>query len=557
MKGSRQSGPLIDPRRGAFILMAVAGLVLSMGLMWGLPNHWDFAQDSVVPLGQLARIRASSTEVTQYRYPPFHLYLLDATFVPVRWLVEHTGIGENKKLSATLFILTARLVSVAMALGAICILWRIGERLWGRRVGIAAAALFLLSPVTLYYAKSANLDMPYLFWLAVALFFYVRLLQEGRQLDYVALGLTAALAVCTKDQAYAFFVLMPIPIVQRILRRPAPPGGGEGRWTAGRWLWALVGLLVFEIAFGLIHRILFDPMAFVHHLRTIVGPASEGWRECTAGPAGQLRLLLQTLFRLMDAWTPAGVFLATLGVAIALRDRSEGAAIRRALLIPAASYYLFFPAVVGYVYARFVMPLTLVLSLFGGAAAVWLWERAEPKALARALAVGLVAWVALAGLSVNWAMARYPRYDAQRWLETQFPEGKTLHYLGDMRDMPRFNEPLNALPLADEEETSSPETQLRRKRPELLVVSLEPGDPATGTASWRLAGLLSRALDRTDFGRQDLRTKETEARRRFMLELVRGKLGYRVRRRFQSPIAPFVPEVCESLNRTIVILERE
>jgi len=556
MKGTAHHATrFLEGRRGVLILLSSGALLLFMGIMWGLPNHWDFAQDSVVPLGQLARIRASAFEVTQYRYPPLHLHLLDIIFVPLRWFVEHSRIGENPKATATLFVLVARLVSVAMALGTISMIWRIGERLWNRRVGMLAAALFLLSPVTLYYGKNANLDVPYVFWLSLTLMFYVRLLQHESLFDCVGLGLTAAMAVCTKDQAYAFLVLMPIPILLRLWRRPMRCGEDHARSTARRWLWPTSGLVVFVIVFVLIHGIPFDPARFVRHIRTIVGPASEGWRECTIGPAGQARLLALTLLRLFDAWTPAGVILATMGIAIAVRDDSEEARTRRALLIPVASYYLFFPAVVGYIYARFALPLLLVFSLFAGDAADRLLAGSGRRGL-RCAGVALIGWVALAGLSVNWVMTHYSRYDAQRWLESEYPGGATLAYVGDMRDMPRFNEPLEAVPLVGEGEDLSLDDALRSKRPTLLVVSLEAGDPATSGASWRVAGILRRALSRTTFGRHTVSDPEREARARFITDLLAGRSGYRVVRRFRSSIAPFVPEVAESLNRTIVILER-
>ena len=43
----------------------------------------------------------------------------------------------------------------------------------------------------------------------------------------------------------------------------------------------------------------------------------------------------------------------------------------------------------------------------------------------------------------------------------------------------------------------------------------------------------------------------------FYERLVAGEMGYKVAARFQSPISAFVPEVAESVNRTIVILRRD
>ena len=528
----------------------MAGVVImcGVGLMWGLPNHWDFAQDSVVPLGRLALINAPADEVTQYRYPPFHLKLLTGLFRPLRRIIESSPIHENDKLSATLFILSGRVVSLAMAAGAVWLVMRTGARLWNEHTGMAAAMTFTLAPVTLYYAKNANLDMPYVFWLAWAFFFYVRILQENRARDYLWLGLLTALSTCTKDQGYAFFVLMPIPLILH-LRRPAP---GE-RPPPARAAWTRIGLGLagFLVPFVLIHTFLYDHhQGFWIHLKTVTGVASVGWREFTRGPAGQLRLLIATLLRLMDAWTPAGLFLAGVGLWLELRNRKPGR-LTWAVFLPVISYYLFFPAVIGYVYTRFLLPVVLVLALFAGRAVVWLWQAAGRRAPARAAALALVGWVALAGVSVNLVMSRYSRYNAQVWMEKNLSAQTRISYLGDMRDMPRFNKPLNAVPLAGDTAKA-----LVAARPDVVVLSLQQGQTPAASPCMRLSSIARRRLRHLAFGRA-LEAGARRSRSTAMEDLLRGDLGYVIAERFESPIAPFVPEVAESLNRTIVIMKRE
>ena len=281
------------------LILLASGLVLcTFGLMWGLPNLFDFAQDSVVPNGALAQLGTSFEKVTTFRYPPFHFLVLRVCFLPARALLAIPGIRENHKVASTLFILTARLVSVAMALGVLALLRAIGRRLWDESAGAAAALLFILSPVTLYYARNANLDIPYVFWLAAALLVYVRILQERRRRDYLWLGILAALAVCTKDQAYGFILFMPLALLPAL-----PPKRRDALACAA------LGALGFALPFALIHNLLFDFAGFWRHVKMILGPASEGWREVAFAPVGEARLLVETFLRLMDAWTPAGLAL--------------------------------------------------------------------------------------------------------------------------------------------------------------------------------------------------------------------------------------------------------
>lgn len=529
--------------------MAAAAIFCLVGIMWGLPHHWDFAQDSVVPLGRFAQINAAGDAVTQYRYPPLHLLLLKAAFAPVRLAVN---LGRfNEKTSDTLFVLAARLISAAMAIGTLRLLILIGKRLWNEHVGLLAATLFLLSPATLYYAKNANLDIPYVFWLAWTLLIYVRILQEDRPRDYLWLGLFAALAVCTKDQAYAFLVLMPVPLIMNLWRqRRANTASGTA------WKNLAVGFLAFALPFVLIHNILFDPQGFWLHLKTITGPGSEGWRECARGPSGQLRLLSQSILRLMDAWTPAGLILTAIGLWVSLRPGNKHPA-RRALLVPAISYYLFFPCVVGYIYTRFMLPVLLVLALFAAAATLRLWQQKHAGRIAAAMLVG---WIALAGLSVNIVMRHYSRYDAQKWLERNCTAQTSIYYPheGDALNMPRFNEPLDAKPLVYTRASVPFETALRKIQPDILILSLDTDHPH-GTRCLRLASIGRRALRKCAFGKTSEPKPETDAQTTFSEKMISGKLGYKIAARFTSPAAPgwFIPEVAESLNRTIFVMTRE
>jgi len=528
------------------ILLGAALVLCSFGLMWGLPNLFDFAQDSLVPYGTLAQKGFEFERITAFRYPPLHFWVLRVCFLPARALLQVPSLGRNPKMASTLFILSARLVSLAMALGTVWLLFATSRKLWDESAGLAAGFLFVASPVTLYYAKNANLDIPYVFWLAVALFFYVRILLENRLWDYLWLGVPSALAVCTKDQAYGFLLLMPVPILLR-LRAGAKAAPGAAR-TAARKRVALA-LAGFLVPFLLIHDILFDPIGFWRHMQTILGPASQGWREFSAGPVGQLRLGVETLLRLMDAWTPAGLALVALGLAVALRPAETRTRLGIWLLVPAVSYYVGFLAVVGYVYPRFVLPIMLVLSLFAGRAVAWLWGCPERwRRLARASVVVLVGWVLAAGLSLDYVMSDYSRYRAQMWLERHASAQTRICYIGDMRDMPRFNRPLDARPCEPSVRA------LAAQRPDLVVVSLENGHPADRSPPTRPASLLRRSLG--DWGR--LGTPSRRSRRPdFMQELLSGRLGYREAARFEPPFSAFVPEVAESVNRTIVILRRE
>jgi hypothetical protein len=188
--------------------------------------------------------------------------------------------------------------------------------------------------------------------------------------------------------------------------------------------------------------------------------------------------------------------------------------------------------------------MLLVLALFAGRGAVSLWRGGG---LGRIAVVALVAWIGLAGLCVDYVMSEYPRYDAQQWLETHASAETQIFYVGDMRDMPRFNRPLDAHPV----EPTAGAIEGLRPPADLLVLSFEEGHAAVGTRSYRVSSILRRHLG--DWGL----VREGGGGKGFLERLVAGEFGYAEAARFESPISAWVPEVAESLNRTIVILGRK
>ena len=73
-----------------------------------------------------------------------------------------------------------RVLSLAMSLGVLIVVYRCGRELGDPLAGVLAAALLAFSVPFVYYAKTANLDVPYLFWFALSLLFFLRALRRAR-----------------------------------------------------------------------------------------------------------------------------------------------------------------------------------------------------------------------------------------------------------------------------------------------------------------------------------------------------------------------------------------
>ncbi|HEY3886821.1 MAG TPA: glycosyltransferase family 39 protein, partial [Vicinamibacterales bacterium] len=183
----------------------VGSLVLNvLGIWWGLPGVWVPIElrPAYVIDGLAQHFSHGWTDV----YPPMQFYLQALVLSPVL-LLWHWGRIDFARTN-TFVILLTRLLSIAQAAAIVAAVFAAAREVFGRRAGLFAAAIMALTATFLYYAKTANVDVPYVCWFAVSLVFYLRLLARGATRDFVLFGVFAALSVCTKDQAYGLYSLL-------------------------------------------------------------------------------------------------------------------------------------------------------------------------------------------------------------------------------------------------------------------------------------------------------------------------------------------------------------
>jgi len=270
----------------------LGSLVLNvLGIWWGLPGKW--VPIELLPEYVVGGLRQHFSRGWFDAYPPLHYFVLSIVMSPFLWLSWCGRLAFDNVYTLVVFL--DRLVSVAAAVGTVAATCAAGARAFGQRQGLWAAGIMSLTTPFVYYAKTANLDVPYLFWFAVSLVFYLRVLQEGSLRDFIWFATFATFSVCTKDQAYGLYLLMPIPIVVEIWRRNREAGQSQPltRALTDRRLWIAAGTSA--VLFALIHNVVFNWNGFVEHVRLLTGSGSVPFRVFEPTFAGRWRLLLLTL----------------------------------------------------------------------------------------------------------------------------------------------------------------------------------------------------------------------------------------------------------------------
>jgi hypothetical protein len=447
------------------------------GIWWGLPSTWVAIE--TVPVYVLAALSMQFAHGWFELYPPMQYYLLSLVSSPILLLHSMDVLSYYTPAGSTVLILSYRLLSIVFGIGTVAAIAFAGRLAFGNRAGVLAAGIAALGATFVYYAKTANVDMPYVFWYSVSLVFLLRLLQQSRVRDYVLFSVTATLALGTKDQAYALYLTVPVIVVielwrQKRIERVSWP---LARVFADRRIVAAVLAAVgtFVVVFNLIFN--FD--GFVMHVRATTGAAAlYGVFDSTLAGHWQLLILTIRLVRDSMGWP---FFIAALGgVTVGFLTRAD----RRTtlwLLAGIPAYYLGLIEIVRYNYDRFMLPICVLLSIFAGFA----FDRLLSVSLAgarwrRTLVAAAFAYSFLYAATVDVLMIGDSRYVVGRWMADHIDRNIVVGVMGLREYLPTL-EDYHVTDIATVEE-------LRGERPRFFILNADYVQAAdSGTDFARLA----------------------------------------------------------------------
>jgi hypothetical protein len=470
--GARRLWPAQRFDVGLRIVMGAALLLFVTGIWWGLPDLVGWAPDECSPTDVMVGVAQSFSHGWHSIYPPFYFAILAAWDLPFTVYSSLNLIDRAVPLDFSMIFLAHRVLSVCFALLIVAVVYAIARDIRGQRAGVCAALVVIAALPFSYYAKLANVDVPYVSLFALSLVFYLRLLRTSRPSDFYLFTLTGLLAVCIKDQAYGFYLLPALSMAGRsiwsALRRTTPPAGVPS-WRV------LLGMgAVASATFAIGQNLLFNLEGFREHLEVItVGGAH--YRMFPATLAGHVEMLLAAIAELGRSMTWPSVLAAAAGVALVLR---RGPRELRWLLLMIVSYYLACITVVMYHYDRFFLGIIVLLAIVAG---VWIadwidaarvslrWLGARRAVLAAACVYGLARVVSLDALLIVDT-----RYSAERWLTANVPQGRSIAGTGLPQYLPRQS----VVPWIGV--TEDP-VELDRYKPDYVIINLQYAErPMTG-----------------------------------------------------------------------------
>ena len=445
--------------RAISLRTTVAGLWLAAVVLyaplvgWGLPHATapgrikTVATDEILPLEALAEMRSTFVSPAVDRnlgYPWWHYFVAASAQAPYLAFLKLSGeLSEpapeypfglrDPVRSLKVLTILGRLVSVAMGGGIVVAVFFFARALWNTTAGCIAAILTMLTYPMLYYSRTGNLDVPAFFWSAAGFAVLARTFTSGLTVRRAAwLGLFAALAAGTKDQAAALF----LPLVLVLLLPRFNHGPGMRYQVAPLVTLVLVGGIGYLVATGM----LVDPRRHIQHVHALFfdtgrvtnasayfPPAPQTW----AGTAGLLRDTALGLGAMMS-WPV--LILGAIGFVMCVREAKW----HWVWLLPVVASFVLLVRAVGIVVLRYLLPFTLLVDAFAALALIRL-RKSRPAVFAGALAVA-VGWQLAVALDLSYAQWRETRTAAATWIRANYRPGERIEFFGTGDKLPPLDE---------------------------------------------------------------------------------------------------------------------
>ena len=514
-----------DRDKGLVTVVVLSVILNGLGLSWGLPPVGYFAWDvdGIAPLQPL--IAAKRMFVDDWwnsgyynKYPMGHFFILMAAYAPYMGFLRLSGGFRNPsedypfgftdpETALTTLSLIARSVSALMGVGIVLLVYLTARRLAGRTAAFFAALIVAVSPPFIFYAHTGNVDTPSLFWSALALFAFGRLVAGRHEMrNYVLLGAAVAMAAATKEQTVGLFLLMPLSVViVHVQQRDPASRRASAVLRAVRDPRLLVGLLACVATFVIATHLVFNWDGNMLRLRwrlfgihPIYGTSHPG---VIAGPVGPVRGVADIVKHTAQAMNP-GLFAAAVAGLVVLCVRRTWA---RHLALALAAYVALAVSMMHFIAARFVMEVILVLAFFAGPVLAYLWTLGRRRSGALVTVVVLICAYSLAyGAEIDYLLVRDARYAAEAWLDTQATRGATVEAFSAPTYLPRFPRTMR---VEHHEDLASAELErIQERAPDFVVLSSAYSRRFTdGEDEALLAGLL-----RGDFGYRPVRVFRTD-----------------------------------------------
>jgi 4-amino-4-deoxy-L-arabinose transferase-like glycosyltransferase len=385
-------------------LLLLAASLRFCGLDWdgGIGAHPD--ERYVVGVAETLRWpdRLNPFDVSpDFAYGHLPLYLLALLRLP--------GTGAD-------LLFVGRALAALFDLGTVVLTFALGRRVWGKHVGLLAAAFVALMVLHVQHAHFYTADVPLAFFSVGTLLFASRLAKSGQSRQAWLAGVWVGLAVGTKFSA----VLLAIPLGAACIAAPAQ--------RSQRWRYALQVVVGALTAFALTNP--FALLSFPSFWRNVVRESAIARGLLDVPYTRQFHATWPYVYPVLQqlrwgmGWLLGTVAFGGFFCAVWRAVRRPVTAAEWVLVAWALPFFV----LVGVLYSKFPrywLPATPVLAVYAAWMLVSLHRRV--RRLASLLIYSFLIYSLLSGLAfVNMYHSPHPWLTASAWIRQNVPPGAVI-----------------------------------------------------------------------------------------------------------------------------------
>jgi 4-amino-4-deoxy-L-arabinose transferase-like glycosyltransferase len=208
-------------------ILGLAVFVRLLGIGWGLPytyhvdENW-FAQKAI-------HFFSGDLNPHFFGVPTLFMYMLAGIWKGY-YVVGHIS-GQFRSTpefmeafvqDSTVFYLLGRILTALLGIGTILMLYLIGKKMYGLRVGAAAALFLIFSPEHNKNSHEMTVDVPMIFFLVLAFYFIWLIYKKGETKYYLLAGLFAGLGTAVKFGGQILFLPLFLAHLFHVLENNRP-----------------------------------------------------------------------------------------------------------------------------------------------------------------------------------------------------------------------------------------------------------------------------------------------------------------------------------------------
>lgn len=408
-------------RRILLAILLVAAVLRLATVHFGLPALND-PDELTFELGAVGLLRGPTLNPGWFGHPAttifYALAILDVLVFLVGWaagwFASPAVFAKAIYFDPSWVILPGRIMIVLFSLIVIMLTYRLGERLFGTRCGLAAAAFLSLMPVHITWSQVIRADMMACAFMLLSMLAALRVAREGRRRDTLAAAVWLALAVASKWPFAVGALAMAGAVALRWSDYP------QERPTEFR------RLILFACS-SLLALVIISPYLVISYHKVITDVAGEAQTYHLGATGGSLGWNALWYLRnpLLTSLGWAGLTLSAVGLALTLCHREA-----RAILLPVTGFFFVILISQHIVWSRWALPLLPILAIVTGHAAIFLYDRIAALLVVRwrsALATLMILLLGIPLLNTDIARGRERLYDtrqeATHWLKVHAPRG--------------------------------------------------------------------------------------------------------------------------------------